>query len=302
MAGTLPTFFVVGTQKAATTSLNTWLQQQPDVCLPRMKETNFFAYEKNYELGIEWYMGHFRNCENGMIVGEISPNYMYYRKAAGRIAEWIGNPKIVFIFRHPIDRAFSHYQMTRRGGYEELSFHDALLRESDRLLQKDGLADDLYSYMARGNYTDQVENFRRVFPVADFLYIKFEDLIDHEEKGKETYRNICDFIGVRSSPLIADRALKANVASKPRSHFLRDMLYKPNFVKTLVGRFVPLPTLKQKIAITLDRINQQPVVVSEERYEVPEDIIIHARQEIEKLQRLTGLDLADWQERKYSTR
>ena len=114
----VPSFFVVGAQKAGTTSLHNWMAQQPDVCLPKLKETHFFSIQEIFERGIDWYLQQFPRCKYDSIVGEICPEYMYCKQAPYRIREWNPNPKIIFIFRHPIERAFSHYLMSVRGGYE----------------------------------------------------------------------------------------------------------------------------------------------------------------------------------------
>lgn len=294
-----PSFFVVGAQKAGTTSLHSWLSQQPDVCLPKFKETQFFSNHEIYARGIDWYLRQFPKGKAGAIVGEVCPDYMFSKEAARRIYDWTPAPKLVFIFRHPIARAFSHYLMTRRMGYETLPFDQALLRESERLASGEWRAYMTYSYMARGQYTVQVEHFRQVFPQASFLYMRFDDLTDPGEKGQGTYRRVCEFIGVRSSPLIADRDQADNVASEPRNRWLSDFLYKPHRLKRFLGRCIPGQTIKQRIAVKLSQWNRKPVKYLPDVV-VPIQIFQQAQKEIESLQGLTQLDLSDWLERTYS--
>jgi hypothetical protein len=152
----LPSFFVVGAQKAGTTSLQDWLSQHPDICLPDIKETGFFNRDDVYIRGISWYVKQFPKCRSADVMGEINPEYMFCKKAAFRIREWIKSPKIIFLLRNPVDRAYSHYRMTVRRGYEELSFSNALLSEKVRLLADTDFNQVHFSYMARSYYSDQI--------------------------------------------------------------------------------------------------------------------------------------------------
>ena len=70
-------FFVIGVQKAGTTSLHDWLAQQPDICLPKLKETHFFTYQSRYEKGVDWYLDQF-NGSSDQVYGEICPDYIFF--------------------------------------------------------------------------------------------------------------------------------------------------------------------------------------------------------------------------------
>ena len=206
----LPSFFVVVTQKAGTTSLHNWLIQQPEVVLPNIKETHFFDDERRYSFGIEWYIKQFGKCGSSEnIVGEICPDYMFFPQSAIRIKRYISAPDIIFIFREPIERAFSHYLMSVERGHEELSFPDALKAEDARLSQQNNITFSMnhHSYFARSRYAEQIERFLAHFPSSDVLFIKFDDLMDIN-RGIETYERICKFIGVKSNSKIADRTRK----------------------------------------------------------------------------------------------
>lgn len=41
--------------------------------------------------------------------------------------------KLILLLRDPVDRAFSHYQMEKRLGYEKLSFEEAIETKEKRL-------------------------------------------------------------------------------------------------------------------------------------------------------------------------
>ena len=293
----LPSFLVIGAQKAGTTTLHDWLRQQPDVCLPSIKETHFFNLDERYHLGIDWYLRQFPECGNGAVVGEISPAYLFFEAVPLRIKKDIDSPKFIIIFRDPIDRAWSHYLMSLGRGHETLPFIEALLAEEDRLSVSDNrFALFHHSYVARGKYCEQVKRYKRVFPASEFLYIKFNDLFS-EKEGFETYKKICSFIDIKSAPEIADRNKKSNQASTSRSLFLRDFLYKSSWrsVRRTMGGLLG-HSIRIKIKRGIEKLNLTPLRKDDFKKpaDIPEPILNTLRNEILELEDITRLDLHDW--------
>ena len=78
--------------------------------------------------------------------------------------------KLIVVFRNPVDRAYSQFQMSRREGVEPLeSFAEALAAEEERLrphlerLHADphyyGWSIGCWSYRFRSEYATQLERF-----------------------------------------------------------------------------------------------------------------------------------------------
>ncbi len=291
-----PSFFVVGTQKAATTALHDWLVQQPDVCLPTIKETHFFSHAERFDRGLHWYQKQFPRKAGEVVMGEIDPEYMFVESAPLRLRALVSAPKIVFILRHPLERAYSHYLMSVRRGYENLPFVDALLAEPSRLaVPNNEFAMDHFSYMKRGRYCEQIERYHTVFPDAGFLYVTFEDLVG-SAKGGETYESICKFVGVRSAPSLANRDKKSNQSSMPKSLFLRNFLYGKSVLKKLLGKLIRSEDAKLRLAMFLDKVNQKPASgrfdISEHHF--PSGFVEALTDDIRMLETLTGLNLFNW--------
>ena len=296
MSEKLPDFFVVGAQKAGTSSLHDWLVQQPDVCLPRLKETQFFTFEKLYLRGVEWYLEQFPECDDNAIRGEVCPDYMFFPDAALRIKKTVaGSPKFIFIFRHPLQRAFSQYLMSVRNGHEQLSFVEALDTEQERLKKCGVEALSHFSYLTRGRYSEQVKRFKMVFPDSEMLFLRFEDLIDRGIVGDQTYAQICSFIGLVSSSDIAGRSQASNIASAPKLNILRDMLHKESRIKNFLVRVIPGRGFKVWLWMLVDRLNQK-AVEKPKMGVIPELIRQQVADEAVQLEELTGLNLGDWHE------
>ena len=129
-----PDFLVIGAQKAGTTSLFSLLSKHPNTYLPPGKEVRFFSSDLLYAKGAEWYFReNFRAAKPTDVTGEVSPQYMCHDKVPGRIKELLPNIKFIVILRHPLKRAFSHYQMSVRRGQENRDFVEAFAHSlSDR--------------------------------------------------------------------------------------------------------------------------------------------------------------------------
>ncbi len=267
--------------------------------MPSIKETQYFSDEKRFAKGIEWYMQWFR-CHRNAVCGEVCPEYMFYEETPWRMRDVVPNPHLLFIFREPIDRAYSHYRMTKSRGYEDLGFAQALEVEKERLSGPNRcFAQTHYSYMARGRYADQVERFQRVFPDSKFLFLKFDEFIAPETK-ELVYARICRFLGIES--VLDDDILdeRSNVASRPKFTIVRDLLYGESALKYLLSPIVRSllrgEALRLKVAMAVDKLNRSPYAktVPDERAQTPARFRQAAREETEKLAALTGLDLNIW--------
>ncbi|MDZ7785136.1 MAG: sulfotransferase domain-containing protein [Halioglobus sp.] len=88
----------------------------------------------------------------------------------------------------PVDRAYSHYHHMRRSTFgEPLSFWDALQAEQSRTAHDMSLnrtAPDMagkehkrYTYIQRGMYIDQLENWLRYFPREQLKLLHYDELV-----------------------------------------------------------------------------------------------------------------------------
>ena len=298
----LPSFFVVGAQKAGTTSLHHWLLKQSGVFLPKNKETHFFSSNEQYSKGLSWYLKQFPDYNGKGILGEVAPDYMFSKKAPERIHKLVPSAKLIFIFREPIQRAFSHYLMSVRNGYEPLSFCDALKKESQRV-QKGGEFRARYSYMSRSMYGEQISEYKQYFPDASLMFIKFDDLITANERSRKILNQVGDFIDLEfSDDTISESIEKGNPASIPYSLLLRDFLYNSSKLKKLSRILIPSKDARAMIAHKLDLLNQN-IVKKPSISNIPVETARLAIAEIKKTQNLTGLDSKDWMEcaSKYQT-
>jgi len=163
---TLPNFIIVGAQKSGTTTLYDILAQHNDIYLSSTKESKFFVDEEKYNRGIEFYSNeYFSNYNGEKAIGEIDPEYIFFEDVPQRLRYDISsNLKLIFILRNPVARAYSHYLMTYKRGWDELSFEEAIKEEPQRI-QKDFFSKHHQSYITRGYYSKQIKRYLEYFPI-----------------------------------------------------------------------------------------------------------------------------------------
>ena len=278
----------VGVQKAGTTSLHDILQQNNSVNLPTLKESHFFDDDDKYNKGIDYYFSHFFKNKPNAIYGEIVPEYSYFSKCAKRIENAFGKIKILFILRDPVVREYSHYLMTKRRGLEELDFKEAIQQEKNRLRSYDARVN--YSYISRGFYSEQIERFEQYFGIENIKVILFEDLINDTRR---TVKEISDFIELPDFEYNFD--IKSNTASVSKSKYLRDFIYKPNNLKSIVGKLIPSKKAKDYIMHLLDQFNLKPAPKEKLSNDMRRMIYTtYYKKEIEYLERKIERPLTRW--------
>ncbi|TCK18164.1 sulfotransferase domain-containing protein [Thiogranum longum] len=251
----LPNFLVVGAQKSGTTSLHHYLQAHPDIYLPAQKETKFFVHEKYYCKGTGFYENeYFYSRNNETAVGEVDPDYLYYEGALPRIAHDLdlASLKLIFIFRNPVERAFSHYLMSYRRGQEPHTFEEAIETESVRIAE--GHMENLrYSYVSRGYYLRQVERFLGYVDRSQMLFLLADDL---EADPSACLQQVYTFLGVASDFVPSSLGERFHRATVPRSLSLLRWIKEPGSGKQLLRLLIPFSSLRQSLRAWLLRINQ----------------------------------------------
>ena len=202
----LPDAVILGAMKCGTSSLHNYLVQQPGVIEPLRKEVHYF--DLNFGRGESWYRANFgRQGEAGLNI-DSSPYYLFHPAVPRRMRALLPAAKLIVLLRDPVRRAYSHYWHERDKGREKLEFDAAIAAEAERLGDAhqrlaDGalersFAHQHFSYLARGHYAEQLENWFSEYPREQFLVLRFEDLA---KEPLATLNTTLGFLG--SSPAAA---------------------------------------------------------------------------------------------------
>lgn len=189
-------FVVCGAQKGGTSALDAYLREHPGICMADEKEVHYFDNDEYFSSGeadYSQYHSFFGPNKEHDVFGEVTPIYMYCNDAMKRIFEYNSNMKIIVLLRNPIERAYSHWNMERLRGYDDLSFLDAIKSEKERCCKAGVGKHEIYSYVDRGLYLEQLRRIWKYFPRDEVLIIKSEDLRQNPE---ESLISVCDFLGL----------------------------------------------------------------------------------------------------------
>lgn len=176
----LPTFLILGAQKAGTTSLHYALKAHRNIFMSEPKELSFFNIDSNYQRGSEWYSSFFKHWNREGIAGECTPSYLWDKKVPGRIKALLPDARFIILLRNPVDRAYSAYWYAVANCDESLSFEEALEAEPVRK----GLSPEMRgfsSYIDRGLYSGQIKRYLEIYDSSRLLIIIREDYKNNQE-------------------------------------------------------------------------------------------------------------------------
>jgi hypothetical protein len=260
-----PNFFIVGAQKAGTTSLHEYLKNIPGIYMSPFKEPNFFSIsvirdddplEKIRDE--KAYLDLFKKVKNEKIIGEASPFYLTDPETPSLIHKVSPDAKILISLRDPVDRMFSHILQEKRRRNLEGSFRDHLMNEIK-------LGDKSWEYFAikHGKYADNVQRYLDTFGNKNVKIIIFEEFVKNTE---ESINDILRFLGInyKLDNFKAER-YNAYFNVKPRGRISTKIL-KNKTVHRITTKLIPQygrKFLKEKILLKKD--TEKPKLLEEDK-------------------------------------
>jgi hypothetical protein len=289
----LPNFIVIGAAKAGTTALYWYLAEHPQVFMSSVKETNYFAYGLNANGQLLYgdpevhhfpiktlreYQQLFEDVGNAVAVGEASPIYLECPQAAGRIRHQLPAAKIICSLRHPVDRAYSDYQMY-------LLHTNQRLDPARDLSPRAAWAQPDSRWMRIGRYHDQLKRYFDVFPSSQMHIFLFDDL---KADGLMTVQNMYRFIGVdpRFEP---DFDAPHNVTGLPQSRVVEGILTS-RALRTAVEPLIPKAAANWVRRLRMKNMRKPPALPPDLR----RDLTTHFRDDIRRTSDLIGRSLDHW--------
>jgi len=199
-----PDFFIVGTQNSATTSLYWHLKQHAQIFMPALKEPHHFSrlappHEMRYLVtqvaSTQDYLKLFAHAKTGKLMGEASTSYLWEPGTAKRIHGVNPKAKIIAVLRDPVERAYSHYQMDRREGWQDKPFLEAL--QSDYAATRKGYGISRL-YVELGLYAEQIKRYLDLFGPEQVLVLGFDQFGAKSGGGASgnLTRDIALFLGI----------------------------------------------------------------------------------------------------------
>lgn len=197
-----PHLFLVGAEKCGTTSLHSYLDQHPEICMAAEKEPHYFTWtlarvragEQDPDEARDAYLALWSGCGDVAVRGEASTSYLWAADAAERIHATVPRARILVLLRDPVERAYSHYLMVVNAGNEDRPFRQAI----EETLATDPDPRDGPRYLHSGRYTDQIARYLDRFG-RDRVHVAL--LSDLSDRPTEVLAGIARFLGVDPAPM-----------------------------------------------------------------------------------------------------
>lgn len=231
MSRRVPDFIIIGAAKAGTTTLYHYLTRHPSIFMSVPKEPTYFARDERFNRGEDWYLSLFQDAGADQLCGEASTNYTnwpLYPNTVTRMAELAPAAKLIYLMRHPVERAYSHYiQLIQniRADNPDYKF--------DKTFEEHIATDD--SVIQSSNYMLQIEQFLARYSRDQMLFLIFEEFV---KEPQASLLQVADFLGIDSDfDFIGKSEVKANLNRDKEYWLLRSRI--TDQLKSLPGgRFI----------------------------------------------------------------
>lgn len=303
-AGTAPNCFIVGAQKAGTTTLATMFSNITTVHVTPIKEPNFLSFDirpasftpafKKLEIESgadalrraqredvmyayiddpDQYAELFSHAAGANLRCEASVTYLYSHMAPQAIADLFPQAQIVIILRDPVARLVSQYRMQVQAGVET---EPDLMRAIQRDMARQGTAwGTKHLYVELGRYAPQIRRFLEVIPRHNLHVVFFEELFlsDDTQSKDRLWANL----GLQTSGALSAGA--KNQSQVPRSQFINRLIYQTG-LKRVIQRHVPerLKTLGKRLFYA-----HEPHPLSDDEKRTLRELFVEDRIDLEQL-------------------
>jgi hypothetical protein len=189
----VPAAYLIGAAKSATTTLANALELHPRIALGRIKEPNFFSHPASFREGWDWYSGLYADARPDQLALDASTGYTqwpHFPDAAARLHHYAPEARLIYLMRHPVDRAYSHYvHRWSKERYPGRPFEVPF----EEYITEDPLCVDCSDYRA------QIQTYLQFFPNESLLCLFTADL---ESDPMRELQRICQFLDIDPSPLL----------------------------------------------------------------------------------------------------
>lgn len=299
MTELLPNTFLIGAQKAATTSLYFWLSQHPDICAPlSVKDYAFFTRPEYYNLGIshinDFYKDDFHNQK---VILQGSVHYIFFEEAIKRIHKHKPQAKFILALRNPKERVISAYRYAKKFNYETEPFEKAIGLEEKRLKFANIRIQSECTYLHHGLYHKQISTFLKYFDRSQLHICFYEDI---KSKPEEVIKKSFEFLNVDTT--FSPELKSMNKTGKVKNKTLQKIAFGNHpvrnfFIRKVLRKLVPENT-RTKLRWRVIHMNTDASQNSVDDIDISQETLNYLdnffRGDIDKLEKLLDKDLSHW--------
>lgn len=240
-----PDTFLIGVQKAGTTTLNDWLSQHPQVyCYNSLKDIPLFVKFPQAEALNKRLLLETPAYQQQPVVLHSAVNYIFYPSLIQQLAQKNPRAKLILIVRNPVARAISSYFYFRKMLRENRDIETALLYQPKKQFEITRDNND-FTYIEHGLYYEQVKNCLELFSKQQLLVLDYDDL---KNKPGELLKTIFNFLNIDET--FQPNFEAKNITGELKSKFLQQKILKKSSArKWIVDHLIDpwLPVNKRKL-------------------------------------------------------
>jgi len=279
--------FIIGVQKAGTTSMYNYLLQSDEFAGHITPEYTFYTHIDKFETGEEAGFNYYFSgvdVANKQIIAKCA-SMLFQEEALIRLKKSLPNVKLIVILREPVSRAYSSFKYAKKTGRETITnFKDAFLATNrfpnDPILQKET------SYREMGFYAKNLKLLYSLFPKENIKVVKFDDL------NNQTNQVVADVYGwfFPDKSVTFDIKKKYNSGGAERSTMIAK-IFRPGRKLGIYKLFNS--RLKTKLRKFLNQVNTK-----EDNSKLDQNVVNELKpiykQDIFEVEKITGLNLENW--------
>ena len=214
-----PNFIIIGSGRAGTTSLYSYLIQHPNIMGSFShrdeKASDLHFFEHMISSSTNWYRSHFPTklskkflelrTKSPVISGEFTSTYMYHPYVPKRIFDLIPNIKLIVILRNPVDKVYSAFSQQFQFQEFTSNFEEYIESELKRIkitenkpymktFNEDFESIAVPNILRHGMYYTYLKKWLDIFPKKQLYIVDSKDL---HENTQETLDNIFKFLEIQ---------------------------------------------------------------------------------------------------------
>jgi len=218
------------------------------------------------------------------VIGEKTAAYTRQPK---RIKKILPDIPIIWIFRNPVYRTYSHYWHGIKWGEEILPFDKALTKEKVRIKKRKNPYPK-YHYISASIYCKEVKEFLKLFKKSQFFFLTFEELIKNPNR---VINKVYKFLKVKY-PFSPQLEVKKNITEIPVNkniNFILGFIFS-NLYKYHLVLFSQIILIFMKLNIKANKNKKYPAINLKTR----EFLKNFFKPYNVKLQELTEINIDTW--------
>ena len=278
-----PIVVCAGPIRSGTTWIYELLKSHPQCITTDPKETSFFCI--NFDKGIEWFLSRFqKSTEKTLLCADISPSYFIHHQDLLRVKAFSDQVKVVICLRNPFERMRSIHQKLNEGDNKRAVL-DYISNES--LKKQDALG---YNIIAQ-----KAQFFQEHFGKENLYFFLFDDLKTNPE---QTAKDLLDFLGLDHFISVSVGQV-VNPTYEPRSRILQFLARKTAAFMRALNLNTLVDSIKFSIGrwMVYGRRPSRPAIDESDMEQVLDHFKDVFNEDIERLEEMTGRDLAHWKRR-----